>query len=282
MTFTWLPPPVLVAGPCVLEDDQLNLTVGETLAELQAKLGLRILFKGSFDKANRASPGAPRGPGLEAGLEALARVRDETGLSILTDVHEVSQAQPAAQVVDAIQVPAFLCRQTDLLTAVGQTGKPVNIKKGQWMAADEMAGAVAKVRSAGGHDVAVTVRGTFFGYGDLVVDMRNLERLREVASCTAVVFDATHAVQQPGLGAGGTSGGARQHVTSLLLAAAAAGADGFFLETHPHPDTAPSDRATMWPLAELEELVVRTLDVWHAARDGAVVSGGLGIEGVRD
>ena len=266
MTFSWLPPPVLVAGPCVLEDDRLNITIGVVLAELQAKLGLRVLFKGSFDKANRSQLVAPRGPGLEVGLERLRRVKEETGLSVITDVHEVDQVEAVGQVVDALQVPAFLCRQTDLLTAVGRSGKPVNIKKGQWMSAEGMTAAAEKVQAAGGTEVAVTERGTFFGYADLVVDMRNLARLRSGAA-RAVLFDATHSVQQAGLGPAGTTGGDREHVPGLLLAAAAGGADGFFLETHPLPETAPSDSSTMWPLHELEALMRRALDVWHAARE---------------
>jgi 2-dehydro-3-deoxyphosphooctonate aldolase (KDO 8-P synthase) len=271
MTFSRWPSPVLVAGPCVLEDDGLNLTVGEQLAELAERLGLRILYKGSFDKANRSNPDAPRGPGLEAGLEALERVRSETGLPVLTDVHEPSQVTPVAAVVDALQVPAFLCRQTDLLVAAGRTNLPVNIKKGQWMAPHAMAGAVAKVRSAGGTEIAVTERGTFFGYGDLVVDMRNFGRLRSATKAT-VLFDATHAVQQPGKGADGGSGGDRDSVSALLLAAAAGGADGFFLETHPQPEVAPSDGATMWPLAELGDLIERALEVQEQARQRSAVS----------
>ena len=265
MSFTWLPPPVLVAGPCALESDDLNLIVAESLAELQAKLGLRVLYKGSFDKANRSNPDAERGPGLQRGLELLARVRSETGLRILTDVHEIGQVSPVATVVDVLQIPAFLCRQTDLLTAAGETGKPVNIKKGQWMSSKEMEGAAAKVRAGGSSDVAVTERGTFFGYGDLVVDMRNFARLKEACSCP-VLFDATHAVQQPGLAVNGASAGTRELVPNLLLAAAAGGADGFFIETHPEPHTAPSDSATMWPLSALQELVERALEVWNVAR----------------
>jgi len=269
MSFSWLPPPVLVAGPCALENDDLNLTVAETLAELQAKLGLRVLFKGSFDKANRSNLDAPRGPGLDRGLARLARVRSETGLPVLTDVHEVHQVEQVGEVVDALQVPAFLCRQTDLLSAVGRTLKPVNIKKGQWMSADDMGRATAKVCSSRGGkgtaNVAVTERGTFFGYGDLVVDMRNFKRLRETAGC-AVLFDATHAVQQPGRGARGSSAGTREHVAGLLLAATAAGADGFFIETHPQPATAPSDSAMMWPLKELGALVELAMEVWEVVQ----------------
>jgi 2-dehydro-3-deoxyphosphooctonate aldolase (KDO 8-P synthase) len=266
MTGFWAPAPILIAGPCVVERDAVNLAIAARLAELSTKLGLRVIYKASFDKANRAGPQAPRGPGMERGLEALRRVREQVGLPVLTDVHEVWQVVAAADAADALQIPALLCRQTDLLTAAGGSGRPVNIKKGQWMTPEAMEGAVAKVRGAGASATAVTERGTFFGYGDLVVDMRCFARLR-AATGTPVVFDATHAVQQPGRGVGGASGGAREHVPALLLAAAGAGADGFFLETHPDPEAAPSDGATMWPLAELEELVERALAVWHAARE---------------
>jgi 2-dehydro-3-deoxyphosphooctonate aldolase (KDO 8-P synthase) len=266
MSPLWTPAPLLVAGPCVVESGDVTLRVAERLAELAARLGLRVVFKASFDKANRSRASAPRGPGLEAGLAALAKVRAETGLPVMTDVHETWQVGPAAKAVDALQIPAFLCRQTDLLETAGRVGLPVNVKKGQWMAAEEMAGAVEKVRAAGCADVAVTERGTSFGYGDLVVDVRNFERLRR-ATGAAALFDATHAVQQPGRGSGGASGGLREHVPALLRAAAAAGADGFFLETHPDPARAPSDGATMWPLERLEELVEAALAVWHAARE---------------
>jgi 2-dehydro-3-deoxyphosphooctonate aldolase (KDO 8-P synthase) len=259
------PGPFLIAGPCVVEDDRLNLQVGERLAELAARLKIPVIYKASFDKANRARLAAARGPGMAAGLEALARVREATGLPVLTDVHEVAQVAGAAAVADVLQVPAFLCRQTDLLVAVGSAGRPVNVKKGQWMSPEGMAGAVEKVRSGGAGAVAVTERGTLFGYGDLVVDMRNFARLS--AACGApVVFDGTHSVQQPGQGSGGASGGLRQFIPSLLMAAAAAGADGFFLETHPDPDRAPSDGPNMIPLDALPDIVARALDVWHAAR----------------
>jgi 2-dehydro-3-deoxyphosphooctonate aldolase (KDO 8-P synthase) len=185
---------------------------------------------------------------------------------VLTDIHEASQAAPTAEVADALQIPAFLCRQTDLLTAAGRTGRPVNVKKGQWLQPEAMAGALEKVRAAGGADVAVTERGTFFGYGDLVVDMRSFARLRE-STGAPVVFDATHAVQQPGRGVDGASGGAREHIPALLAAAAVAGADGFFLETHPDPARALSDAATQWPLDRLDALLGRTLDLWSRARD---------------
>jgi 2-dehydro-3-deoxyphosphooctonate aldolase (KDO 8-P synthase) len=257
--------PFLIAGPCVVESDELNLKVGEALAELGRRLELPIIYKASYDKANRSRLQATRGPGIEAGLRALERVRRATGLPVLTDVHEAGQVSAAAQVADVLQIPAFLCRQTDLLLAAGKAGKPVNVKKGQWMSAEGMAGAVEKVRSGGAPEVAVTERGTFFGYGDLVVDMRNFARLG--AACRApVIFDATHAVQQPGAGSDGASGGQREFIPPLLYAAAAAGADGFFLETHPDPDHAPSDGPNMLPLDQLEGVLRRALDVWHSAR----------------
>lgn len=265
MAWSFREAPLLIAGPCLVEAGEVLPRTADTLAAIGARLGLPVCFKASFDKANRAQPGAARGPGLERGLEALARVRRDSGLPVLTDLHEPSQARVAAEVVDALQIPAFLCRQTDLLLAAGATGLPVNIKKGQWMAPEAMAGATAKVRQAGGRDLAVTERGTAFGYADLVVDMRSFRRMR--AACDApVLFDATHAVQQPGRGPGGASGGQREHVAALLLAAAAAGADGFYLETHPSPADALSDAATQWPLHDLEELLVRALDVWYASR----------------
>ena len=274
----------LIAGPCVLQDDALNLRVGEHLARLAERVPGGIVFKASFDKANRSNVGAHRGPGLEEGLAALDRVRRATGLRILTDVHLPEQCAPVAEVVDVLQIPAFLCRQTDLLVAAGATGKPVNVKKGQWMHPEGMKGAVEKVRraareanggrtnaaegrgpSAEGPHVAVTERGTFFGYGDLVVDMRGFSRLR--AACRApVIFDATHSVQRPGQGEGGASGGAREFIPPLSLAAVAAGADGVFMETHPDPDHAPSDGPNMIPLDRLNELVLRLVEVWEIAR----------------
>jgi 2-dehydro-3-deoxyphosphooctonate aldolase (KDO 8-P synthase) len=265
----------LIAGPCQLEDDALNLRVADHLVRLAEHVPGGIVFKASFDKANRSNPGATRGPGIDEGLEALARVKQATGLPILTDVHLPEQCAAAAQVVDVLQIPAFLCRQTDLLEAAGATGKPVNVKKGQWMHPEGMRGAVQKVRRASrgverrslpsGDDVAVTERGTFFGYGDLVVDMRSFARLRE--ACDApVIFDATHSVQQPGRGEGGASGGLREHIPTLAAAAVAAGADGLFMETHPSPDGAPSDGPNMIPLEQLDALVARLVRVWQAAR----------------
>jgi 2-dehydro-3-deoxyphosphooctonate aldolase (KDO 8-P synthase) len=257
--------PFLIAGPCVIEPGDMLLRIANALAGIERDLGIPVCFKASFDKANRSRVQADRGPGLQEGLRALERARDESGLPVLTDIHEAQQALPVSQVVDALQIPAFLCRQTDLLLAAGRTGKPVNVKKGQWLHAEAMRGAVEKVRSAGGTEVAVTERGTFFGYGDLVVDMRNLSRLR-AATGSPVIFDATHAVQQPGQGDAGASGGQREFVPPLLAAAAAAGADGFFLETHPNPAAALSDPDTQWPLDRLAELVGQTLDIWGRAR----------------
>jgi 2-dehydro-3-deoxyphosphooctonate aldolase (KDO 8-P synthase) len=262
----------LIAGPCVLEDDALNLRVAEHLARLAEHVPGGIVFKASFDKANRSNAGAFRGPGLEEGLAALDRVRTATGLPVLTDVHLPEQCGPAAQVADVLQIPAFLCRQTDLLLAAGAAGKPVNVKKGQWMHPEGMRGAVAKVREGyaasgvtGAIEVAVCERGSFFGYGDLVVDFRSLPRMR--ASCDApIVFDATHSVQQPGRGEGGASGGAREFVAPLTYAACAVGVDGLFLETHPDPDHAPSDGPNMVRLDALNDLVKRAVDIWHRAR----------------
>ena len=261
----------LIAGPCVLESDTLNLRVGEHLARLAESVPGGIVYKASFDKANRSNAGAHRGPGLDEGLAALARVRAATGLPILTDVHLPEQCAPSADVVDVLQIPAFLCRQTDLLVAAGRTSASVNVKKGQWLHPEGMRGAVDKVRSARqstsdqqpatGNREAVTERGTFFGYGDLVVDMRSFARMRE--ACDApVIFDATHSVQRPGQGVGGASGGAREFIPPLALAATAAGADGLFMETHPDPDNAPSDGPNMIPLDQLDELVKRLVDVW--------------------
>jgi 2-dehydro-3-deoxyphosphooctonate aldolase (KDO 8-P synthase) len=254
---------LLVAGPCVLEDDGLNLEIARALADWAREWGLPVVFKASFDKANRARPGSPRGPGLAGGLERLARVKEATGLPVLTDVHEAGQVGPAAEVADVLQIPAFLCRQTDLLVAAGRSGRPVNVKKGQWMAPEEMTGAVAKVLGAGAPEVAVTERGTAFGYGDLVVDMRSFARTGR-ATGVPVLFDGTHSVQRPGRGEGGSSGGDPEHVPALVRAAVAAGCAGLYLETHPDPEAAPSDGATMVPLGRLPELVRDVLAIRRA------------------
>ena len=273
----------LIAGPCVLEDDKLNLTVAEHLAKIADKIPGGIVYKASFDKANRSNVAAHRGPGLDEGLRALERVKKASGLRVLTDVHLPDQCASTAEVADVLQIPAFLCRQTDLLRAAGATGKAVNIKKGQWMHPEGMRGAVEKVRDATSDarqekgdrrmslpaarlsDIAVTERGTFFGYGDLVVDMRDFARMREACG-VPVIFDATHSVQLPGQGSGGSSGGAREFIPPLTLAAVAAGAQGLFIETHPDPDHAPSDGPNMLPLDQLSKLVDRILTVWNATR----------------
>jgi 2-dehydro-3-deoxyphosphooctonate aldolase (KDO 8-P synthase) len=277
----------LIAGPCVLEDDNLNLRVGEALARLADRVPGGVFYKASFDKANRSNASAHRGPGMDEGLEKLARVRSATGLRVMTDVHLPEQCAPVAEVVDVLQIPAFLCRQTDLLEAAGATGKAVNVKKGQWMAPEAMRGAVEKIQrsrpQATGHEpqesthdsrftnhdsrssVAVTERGSFFGYGDLAVDMRSISRMKSATGCP-VVFDGTHSVQRPGLGEGGASGGAREFIPALTLAAVAAGADAIFLETHPDPDHAPSDGPNMLPLSDLEVLVRRAVAVREACR----------------
>jgi 2-dehydro-3-deoxyphosphooctonate aldolase (KDO 8-P synthase) len=250
---------LFIAGPCLLESDALNLEIAKALATWSRDFDLPVMFKASFDKANRARVDSPRGPGLVEGLQRLATVKRETGLPLITDIHEPDQAEPAARVVDALQIPAFLCRQTDLLVAAGRTGKPVNLKKGQWMAPEEMAGAVEKVRGAGATEVAVTERGTAFGYGDLVVDMRSFARLKAATRAPAI-FDATHAVQRPGR-AGGSSGGDPQHVPALVRAAVAAGCDGLFLETHPNPAQAPSDGSSMLPLASVPGLLAEVMAI---------------------
>ncbi|HSK20161.1 MAG TPA: 3-deoxy-8-phosphooctulonate synthase [Longimicrobiales bacterium] len=254
----------LIAGPCVLEDDALNLQVGEALADLQARTGVPIVFKASFDKANRSRAGAARGPGLEEGLRRLERVGAATGLPLLTDVHEAQQAAAVGAVCDVLQIPAFLSRQTDLVEAAARTGRSVNIKKGQWMAPEDIGGAVDKARAAGAAAVAVTERGTFLGYGDLVVDMRSFARMREATGAT-VIFDGTHSVQRPGR-ADGASGGDPQFIQPLVLAAMAAGANALFLEVHPQPERAPSDGSNMLPLDRLPALLERVLDVRAAAR----------------
>lgn len=255
----------VIAGPCVIESDDLNFRVADHLARIAERVPGGIIFKASFDKANRSNLGAARGPGMDEGLEALSRVREHSGLPVLTDVHLPEQCAAAAQVADVLQIPAFLSRQTDLLLAAGATGKPVNVKKGQWMHPEGMRGAVDKVRAGTSTDVAVTERGTFFGYGDLVVDMRSFARMR--AACKApVIFDGTHSVQQPGRGEGGSSGGAREFIPPLTYAAVAAGADGLFLETHPDPEHAPSDGPNMLPLSEVGGVIERAVELWRLCR----------------
>jgi 2-dehydro-3-deoxyphosphooctonate aldolase (KDO 8-P synthase) len=255
----------LIAGPCVLEDDALNVQVGTELARIAQEFGIRIIYKSSFDKANRSKAGAARGPGLDEGMRQLALVKAETGLPVLTDVHESWQCAPAAEVCDALQIPAFLSRQTDLIVAAARTGVALNIKKGQWMAPEEMAGAVKKAREVQSQSlspsqtIAVTERGTFLGYGDLVVDMRSFERMRAATGASAV-FDGTHSVQRPGR-ADGASGGDPEFIPTLVKAAVAAGCDGLFLETHPDPQNAPSDSTNMLPLTSMRPLLEKVLAI---------------------
>jgi 2-dehydro-3-deoxyphosphooctonate aldolase (KDO 8-P synthase) len=247
-------PLVLIAGPCVLESEALSFEVAAFLAGISRRLSLPVIFKGSFDKANRSAAGSYRGPGEEEGLRILAAVKQRFGLAVTTDVHEADQAQRVADVVDLIQIPAFLCRQTDLLTAAGKTGRPVNVKKGQFMAPGDMKHAVDKVTATGNTAVLLTERGTTFGYHNLVVDFRGLPLMR--AFCP-VVFDATHSVQRPG-GGGTVSAGDREFVAPLARAAVAAGTDALFLEIHPDPDRARSDGPNSLPLNAVEPLL-RTL-----------------------
>ena len=255
--------PALIAGPCTAESLQMCLDVAGRLAEICGRIGMGYVFKASYDKANRTSGEGSRGPGLEAGLGWLAEVKRQIGVPVLSDVHDVSQVAAAADVLDCIQVPAFLCRQTDLLIAAGQAGRAVNIKKGQFMAPWDMAQAVAKVRSTGNDNVLVTERGTMFGYNRLVTDFRAVPQMQLFAP---VVFDATHSTQEPG-GRGSESGGQRQHALLLAAAAMAAGADALFVETHPEPDRAESDAACQTPLADMPAFLNRCLAVFAAARD---------------
>ena len=245
-------PLALIAGPCVIEGEEHLLTTAERLQEICGKLEIPLVLKSSYDKANRTSLQSFRGPGIKRGLEILHRVREKTGLPVLTDVHEVAQVAPAAAVVDALQIPAFLCRQTDLLLAAGESGRVVNVKKGQFLSPGEVRRVVEKVVSTGNQQLMITERGTTFGYNNLVVDMRALPIMRALGY--PVVFDATHSVQLPG-GTGVASGGQREYIPHLARAAVATGCDAIFMEVHPDPDRAPSDAATMWPLPELESLL---------------------------
>jgi 2-dehydro-3-deoxyphosphooctonate aldolase (KDO 8-P synthase) len=251
---------LLVAGPCVLEDAELNLRVARHVRDVAAATGVRAVFKASFDKANRTSLESARGPGLMAGAAELARIRGAVGLPVLTDVHESHQVEGLTGHVDALQIPAFLCRQTDLLLAAGASGLPVNVKKGQWMAPEEMRHPVDKLRRAGATDLAVTERGTAFGYGRWVVDMRGFALMSEATGGARVLFDATHSVQLPSAG-GGSSGGEPRHIAALARAAVAAGADGLFVEVHPDPAAAPSDGQNMLPLDRLEALLTSVLAI---------------------
>jgi 2-dehydro-3-deoxyphosphooctonate aldolase (KDO 8-P synthase) len=257
-------PLLLLAGPCVLESEEVAWQVAGEMQQICRDLGITYVFKASFDKANRTSLDSFRGPGIEKGLRLLGRIRQEIGVPVVSDVHDVSQIEAAAEILDIIQIPAFLCRQTDLLVAAAHTDKVVNIKKGQFVSPWDMKYAVEKVKGAGNNRILLTERGASFGYNNLVVDMRSFPVMRSLGC--PVVFDATHSVQLPG-GAGGSSGGQREFIPPLARAAMAAGIDGLFMEVHPDPDTAKCDGPNSWPLDRAESLLKQLLAVRKAAGD---------------
>ena len=259
-------PLIVIAGPCVIETEELTMRIAEQLVLIAAALPIKVIFKASFDKANRTSGSSFRGPGLDEGLAILDRVRQRTGLPITTDVHLPDQATAAGQVCDLLQIPAFLCRQTDLLMAAAETGRAVNVKKGQFVAPADMRHAIAKLLAGGCRDICLCERGTFFGYGRLVNDFAGVVAMRSFG--VPVIFDATHSVQQPA-SLGGATGGDRSLVEPLARAAAAVGVDGFFFETHPDPDTSPSDGPNMIPLDRLRGVLERVLAIHEARLAGA-------------
>lgn len=248
--------PLFIAGPCVIESAELLANVATTISDINKRLGTDIIFKASFDKANRTSIHSFRGPGLEKGLQMLADIKQQFGLKILTDIHESCQAEAVGQVVDVIQIPAFLCRQTDLLVSAAKTGCTVNIKKAQFLSGKDMVYPVEKAREAGAKDVWLTERGNMYGYNNLVVDFRNISDMLEITP--RVVMDCTHSVQRPGSG-NGTTGGDRRFIPSMAMAAKAFGANGFFFEVHPDPDHALSDGPNMLQSDKLEELIKEIL-----------------------
>ncbi len=260
-------PVFLIAGPCAIESEALALETASVLKTMTSELGILFIYKSSFDKANRSSSASFRGPGIEEGLRILAKVRDEVGVPVLTDVHEDTPMDEVADVVDVLQTPAFLCRQTNFIERVARTGKPVNIKKGQFLAPGDMIHVVEKARAVGNDNIMVCERGASFGYNNLVSDMRSLAIMRNT-QCP-VVFDATHSVQLPG-GQGATSGGQREFVPVLARAAIAAGVSGLFMETHPNPEKALSDGPNAWPLGQLQPLLETLIRL-----DGTVKAGEL-------
>jgi 2-dehydro-3-deoxyphosphooctonate aldolase (KDO 8-P synthase) len=261
-SLTWNPleRPLLIAGPCVMESQGLTEEIAGRLMEISRDRGVPLVFKASFDKANRTSGSSYRGPGMEDGLKWLDQIRSRLRLPVTTDLHESQQAAIVAAHVDLLQIPAFLARQTDLLVAAAQTGKPMNVKKGQFMAPGDMRYVVEKVHRTGSGGLMLCERGTFFGYGRLVNDMQSIPLMQELG--VPVIFDATHSVQQPG-GLGGTTGGNRAMVEPMARAAAAAGANGFFFETHPNPDQSPSDGPNMVPLADFAAVLDRVVAIWE-------------------
>lgn len=251
-------PLLVIAGPCVIEDESLTLAIAQRLRQVAAELAIPLVFKASFDKANRTSLDSYRGPGIEQGLRILRKVREATGLSVTTDIHEPSQAGLAAEVCELIQIPAFLARQTDLLLAAARTGRAVHVKKGQFLAPGDMRHVVGKLEAAGCQNILLGERGTFFGYGRLVNDMRSIPEMQALG--VPVVFDATHSVQEPG-GLGAATGGNRRMVEPLARAAVAVGADALFFETHPSPEKALSDGPNMVPLDHFPALLARLLAI---------------------
>ena len=259
-------PFLLLAGPCVLESEGLAREVAAELALICRRLGISYVFKSSFDKANRTALNSFRGPGLERGLRTLARIKEQEGVAVVSDVHETSQVAAAAEVLDIIQIPAFLCRQTDLLVAAAQSKRAISLKKGQFMSPWDMKYAVAKIKESGNNSLMLLERGVSFGYNNLVVDMRSFPILRGLGC--PVIYDATHSVQLPG-GAGGSSGGQREFIPTLARAAAAAGLDGIFMEVHPDPDKALCDGPNSMPLSKVEALLKQLLAIHEAVDHGA-------------
>jgi 2-dehydro-3-deoxyphosphooctonate aldolase (KDO 8-P synthase) len=253
----------LIAGPCVIESEEMIMAIAAELKAITDELEIPFTFKASFDKANRTSIHGYRGPGIEEGLRILQKVKDTYGLPICTDIHEAWQAEPAAQVADILQIPAFLCRQTDLLVAAAKTGKCINIKKAQFLAAWDMGNCLKKVQESGNNNVMLCERGTSFGYNTLVVDMTGLRVMKDMG--VPVIFDATHSVQKPG-GNGTSTGGNREYVEYLAKAAIAVGADGLFMETHPDPDHAKSDGPNMVSLGQMKELLMKLVRVYDAVQ----------------
>lgn len=261
-------PIFLIAGTCVIESEQLALDTAGQLKEMTSKLGVPFIYKSSFDKANRSSHESHRGPGIEEGLKILQKVKDQIGLPVLTDVHEDTPLQEVAEVVDVLQTPAFLCRQTNFILNVAKQGKPVNIKKGQFLAPWDMVNVVNKAKSTGNEQIMVCERGASFGYNNLVSDMRSLAVMRETAC--PVVFDATHSVQLPG-GQGSSSGGQREHVPVLARAATAVGVAGLFMETHPDPECALSDGPNSWPLGKMQALLETLVQIDRTVKDSGFI-----------
>ncbi len=265
-------PLFLMAGPCVIEGEQIVMDIAGRMKEITDQLGIHYIFKASFDKANRTSSTSYRGPGIDEGLRILQKVKDDLGLPVITDVHEDTPLDEVAAVVDVMQTPAFLCRQTNFIQSVARQGIPVNIKKGQFLAPWDMVNVVAKAKEVGNDQIMVCERGASFGYNTLISDMRGLAVMRETGC--PVVFDATHSVQQPG-GQGGTSGGQREHVPVLARAAVAAGISGLFMETHPDPEKALSDGPNSWPLDKMEALLEQLLAIDHVVKEKGFIETSL-------